>query len=111
MVYFEDWSQFKEAGRQLYINHPLQTRYQVKIRKCDQKAVVKITNDRVTLKYKTDQQSCSSQIQDLSKLFLTWMSEPIVDENLCLELPEADVVMEPVPKQQATKHNKKKGRK
>jgi len=60
--YFEDWEEFYDAAIKLFTENPTRTRYVVKYRHVDAKLVIKVTDDRVCLKYKTD------QAQDLKKL-------------------------------------------
>ena len=50
------------TGAQLFISDPENTRYLVKYRHVDAKLVLKVTDDKVCLKYKTDQS------QDVKKM-------------------------------------------
>lgn len=50
------------ADTQLFISDPENTRYLVKYRHVDAKLVLKVTDDKVCLKYKTDQS------QDVKKM-------------------------------------------
>jgi len=55
MVWPENWEEYAEASKNLFLSHPSRTRCVVKYRNCDQKIEVKTTNDLVCLKYKTSQ--------------------------------------------------------
>eukprot|EP00955_Chlamydomonas_euryale_P038531 351133-Chlamydomonas_euryale.AAC.8 len=62
MVYIADFEAFIQEAEDLYRASPLDTRYSIKYRHCDGKLVLKVTDDRRCLLFKTDQQ------QDLKKL-------------------------------------------
>lgn len=51
----------------------LQTRYVVKYRHCDGKLVLKVTNDRVCLKFATDQAQDAKRMEKLNNLFFSYM--------------------------------------
>ena len=72
-VLVEDWDTFYAEAEKLYVEHPDHTRYVAKYRHCDGKLELKVTNDRVCLKYVTDQQQDLKRIEKLNNLFLTYM--------------------------------------
>merc|ERR1719473_2689413 len=72
MVYLEDWEEFSSAAQALFQTSPNRTRYLVKYRACDSKTVLKVTNDQVVLKYKTDQLADIRKIEKLSQSFVRW---------------------------------------
>lgn len=45
-MYISDWDTFAEQAEALYRSDPLRTRYVLKYRHCDGKAVLKVTDDR-----------------------------------------------------------------
>ena len=45
-MYIADWDTFAEQAEALYRNDPLRTRYVLKYRHCDGKAVLKVTDDK-----------------------------------------------------------------
>ena len=64
---------FVAEAEKLYVEHPDHTRYVVKYRHVDGKLELKVTNDRVCLKFVTDQQQDLKRIDKLNNLFLTYM--------------------------------------
>ncbi|KAG0280071.1 hypothetical protein BGZ95_011372 [Linnemannia exigua] len=61
MVNIHQWDEFQKAAEELYLLSPKTTRYVAKYRHVEGKLVLKVTDDRTCLKYKTD------QMQDLNK--------------------------------------------
>ncbi|KAF9917693.1 hypothetical protein BX616_000211 [Lobosporangium transversale] len=61
MVNIQHWDEFQRAAEELYTVSPKNTRYVARYRHIDGKLVLKVTDDRTILKYKTD------QMQDLNK--------------------------------------------
>ncbi|KAG0243536.1 signal recognition particle, SRP9/SRP14 subunit [Mortierella sp. GBAus27b] len=61
MVNILQWDEFQKAAEELYMLSPNNTRYVAKYRHFEGKLVLKVTDDRTCLKYKTD------QMQDLNK--------------------------------------------
>ncbi|RKP07828.1 signal recognition particle 9 kDa protein-like protein [Thamnocephalis sphaerospora] len=55
MVYITDWNDYQRAVLDLYSGAPQQTRFVTKYRHCDGALVLKVTDDRTCLKYRTDQ--------------------------------------------------------
>ena len=45
-MYIPDWDTFAEQAEALYRSDPLRTRYVLKYRHCDGKAVLKVTDDK-----------------------------------------------------------------
>ena len=64
---------FAAEAEKLYVENPDHTRYIAKYRHCDGKLELKVTNDRVCLKFVTDQQQDLKRIDKLNNLFLTYM--------------------------------------
>uniref|UniRef100_A0A7S4IUA7 Signal recognition particle 9 kDa protein n=1 Tax=Prymnesium polylepis TaxID=72548 RepID=A0A7S4IUA7_9EUKA len=88
MVYLDDWDTFYAEAEKMYIDHPAQTRYVMKYRHCDGKIVLKVTNDRVCLKYQTDQASDVKRLDKLNNVFLT---------RMCGKDPSEDATEEVAP--------------
>ncbi|KAF8935424.1 Signal recognition particle protein [Podila verticillata] len=61
MVNIQQWDEFQKSAEELYSMSPKTTRYVAKYRHVEGKLVLKVTDDRTCLKYKTD------QLQDLNK--------------------------------------------
>ncbi|CEL95450.1 unnamed protein product [Vitrella brassicaformis CCMP3155] len=93
MVYLEDFDEFQSAAQELFAKNSghRQVRYQVKYRHCDGKVVLKVTDDRVCLKYKTDQLTDMRRIERLTVLFMRWTTFKDVQkaDQLPTELEES----------------------
>eukprot|EP00919_Chromeraceae_sp_WS-2016_P058802 GHVR01139757.1.p1 GENE.GHVR01139757.1~~GHVR01139757.1.p1 ORF type:complete len:109 (+),score=22.20 GHVR01139757.1:130-456(+) len=76
MVYLDNFDEFQLASWVVYCNRPTQTRCQVKYRHSDQKLVVKVTDDRSCVKFKTDQQCEMRQVERFSHQWLMWSVSP-----------------------------------
>ena len=73
MTVIESLDTFVTEAEKLYVEHPDHTRYVAKYRHVDGKLELKVTNDRVCLKFVTDQQQDLKRIDKLNNLFLTYM--------------------------------------
>ncbi|XBI36870.1 hypothetical protein VPH35_122312 [Triticum aestivum] len=76
-----------------------QTRYCMKYRHCDGKLVLKVTDDRECLKFKTDQAQDAKKMEKLNNIFFALMTRG----------PDADI-SEVSGKEQAEQQQSKKGR-
>ncbi|KAL3154739.1 hypothetical protein ABBQ38_011287 [Trebouxia sp. C0009 RCD-2024] len=74
-MYIQDWDTFAEQAEALYRSDPLKVRYVLKYRHCDGKAVLKVTDDKTALQYKTDQVADVKKIEKLNLLFFTLMGQ------------------------------------
>lgn len=74
-MYIADWDTFAEQAESLYRSDPLRVRYVLKYRHCDGKAVLKVTDDKTALQYKTDQIADVKKIEKLNLLFFTLMAQ------------------------------------
>mmetsp|Transcript_1452 Transcript_1452/g.2406 ORF Transcript_1452/g.2406 Transcript_1452/m.2406 type:complete len:122 (+) Transcript_1452:101-466(+) len=81
MVYIEDLESFMGASQQLFVNSPGKTRYVIKYRHTSSKLVVKVTDDSVCLKYKTDKAQDAKKLGKLNAYFLQLSAAPKVDEE------------------------------
>ncbi|XP_078160351.1 signal recognition particle, SRP9/SRP14 subunit [Carex rostrata] len=99
MVYIESWDEFVERTVQLFRADPHSTRYVTKYRHCDGKLVLKVTDNRECLKFKTDQAQDAKKMEKLNNIFFTLMSRG----------PDADIT-EATGKEQAEQQPAKKGR-
>mmetsp|Transcript_61908 Transcript_61908/g.128071 ORF Transcript_61908/g.128071 Transcript_61908/m.128071 type:complete len:115 (-) Transcript_61908:39-383(-) len=79
MVYIENLENFMEAARELFMNSPEKSRYVIKYRHTDAKLVVKVTDDKVCLKYRTDQAQDAKRVARLNAVFLHLMASSKVD--------------------------------
>eukprot|EP00891_Asterochloris_glomerata_P003942 jgi/Astpho2/3942/gw1.00063.218.1_t len=73
-MFIQDWDSFAEQAEALYKADPICTRYTLKYRHCDGKAVLKVTDDKVALQFKTDQQADVRKFEKLTNLFFALMA-------------------------------------
>mmetsp|Transcript_50422 Transcript_50422/g.148777 ORF Transcript_50422/g.148777 Transcript_50422/m.148777 type:complete len:111 (+) Transcript_50422:49-381(+) len=79
MVFLEDFEEFEDAAKSLFLTSPLRTRYLIKYRHVDGKVILKVTNDRVCLKHRSDQISDLRKVERLSQSFARWMTASNLD--------------------------------
>lgn len=91
-MYIEDFEVFYEQAVELYKARPLETRYTIKFRHSEGKLVLKVTDDRTCLKYKTDQQSDLRKLERITSIFFPLMA--------CGELPAEGAEAAPAQQQQ-----------
>ncbi|XP_057827642.2 signal recognition particle 9 kDa protein isoform X2 [Cryptomeria japonica] len=97
MAYVDSWDEFAERAVLLFRSDP--TRYVMKYRHCDGKLVLKVTDNKVCLKFKTDQAQDAKKMEKLNNVFFTLMARgPDVDPT------------EELAKEQAASQMTKKGR-
>ncbi|KAJ7972704.1 Signal recognition particle 9 kDa protein [Quillaja saponaria] len=99
MVYITSWDEFVDRSVQLFRADPESTRYVMKYRHCDGKLVLKVTDNRECLKYKTDQAQEARKMEKLNSIFFTLMSRG----------PDADI-SDGTGKEQMDTQPTKKGR-
>eukprot|EP00747_Dinoflagellata_sp_TGD_P183354 gnl/TRDRNA2_/TRDRNA2_38172_c0_seq1.p3 gnl/TRDRNA2_/TRDRNA2_38172_c0~~gnl/TRDRNA2_/TRDRNA2_38172_c0_seq1.p3 ORF type:complete len:107 (+),score=33.49 gnl/TRDRNA2_/TRDRNA2_38172_c0_seq1:94-414(+) len=88
MVYLEDFDEFVEATKSLFVEQPLRTRYLSKYRHVDNKLILKVTNDRVCFKYKTDQIADLKRIEKFTQSFIRWTVTKNLDN---IDEPDAEL--------------------
>eukprot|EP01134_Creolimax_fragrantissima_P002828 CFRG2828T1 len=69
-MYIKEWNAFSSAVEELYKENPSKARLTMKYRDVDGKMIVKVTDDVVCLKYKTDQ---AQDVKKIEKLSLSYM--------------------------------------
>ncbi|KAL8214996.1 hypothetical protein R6Q59_027020 [Mikania micrantha] len=74
MVYILSWDDFVERSVQLFRASPQNTRYVMKYRHSDGKLVLKVTDDKQCLKFKTDQAQDAKKMEKLNNIFFTLMA-------------------------------------
>ncbi|CAI9091220.1 OLC1v1026185C1 [Oldenlandia corymbosa var. corymbosa] len=99
MVYITSWDDFVDKSVQLFRDDPEKTRYSMKYRHCDGQLVLKVTDDKQCLKFKTDQAQDAKKMEKLNNIFFTLMARG----------PEADM-SEVTEKEQVEPQPAKKGR-
>ncbi|KAJ0982403.1 hypothetical protein J5N97_010658 [Dioscorea zingiberensis] len=99
MVYIASWEEFVDRSVQLFRADPESSRYVMKYRHCDGKMVLKVTDNRECLKFKSDQAQDVKKMEKLNNIFFTLMARG----------PDADIT-EVSGKEQADQLASKKGR-
>ncbi|KAI3526654.1 hypothetical protein L1887_05914 [Cichorium endivia] len=74
MVYIISWDDFVERSVQLFRANPEKTRYVMKYRHSEGKLVLKVTDDKECLKFKTDQAQDAKKMEKLNNIFFTLMA-------------------------------------
>ncbi|XP_047145600.1 signal recognition particle 9 kDa protein isoform X1 [Hydra vulgaris] len=74
MVYIETWEEFTKAAEQLYLSNPKKTRFTMKYRNCEGKLVVKMTDDVVVLKYRTEHAQDVKKVEKLNNILMRHMT-------------------------------------
>ncbi|XP_031123086.1 signal recognition particle 9 kDa protein-like [Ipomoea triloba] len=74
MVYITSWDDFVEKSVQLFRADPEKTRYVMKYRHSDGKLVLKVTDDKECIKFKTDQAQDAKKMEKLNNIFFTLMA-------------------------------------
>nr|GMD23680.1 signal recognition particle 9 kDa protein [Ipomoea batatas]GMD27952.1 signal recognition particle 9 kDa protein [Ipomoea batatas] len=74
MVYITLWDDFVEKSVQLFRADPEKTRYVMKYRHSDGKLVLKVTDDKECIKFKTDQAQDAKKMEKLNNIFFTLMA-------------------------------------
>mmetsp|Transcript_37464 Transcript_37464/g.80713 ORF Transcript_37464/g.80713 Transcript_37464/m.80713 type:complete len:115 (-) Transcript_37464:76-420(-) len=69
MVYIADFESFIQEAEDLYRASPLDTRYSIKYRHCDGKLVLKVTDDRRCIQFRTDQQQDLKRMERITSMF------------------------------------------
>lgn len=100
MVYVTDWEDFQNAAKELYGKEPRKTRVLLRFR--EGKVNVKVTDDVVCIKYKTENPSDLRRIENLIGTFAKWMSQKDVSS-----VDDLDIEMETSTSRPA-KSNKKR---
>ncbi|XP_076934015.1 signal recognition particle 9 kDa protein-like [Bidens hawaiensis] len=101
MVYVISWDDFVERSIHLFRASPQNTRYVMKYRHSDAKLVLKVTDDKQCLKYKTDQAQDAKKMEKLNNIFFTLMARG----------PEADITEVTGKEQTAQPAKRGRGRK
>ncbi|KAH9607477.1 signal recognition particle 9 kDa protein [Silene latifolia] len=99
MVYITSWDEFVERSVQLFRADVESTRYSMKYRHCDGKLVLKVTDNKQCLKFKTDQAQDAKKMEKLNNIFFALMARG----------PEVDIA-EVTGKEQVEAQPSKKGR-
>ncbi|CTQ41391.1 signal recognition particle subunit SRP9 (SRP9) [Babesia microti strain RI] len=90
MTFYENFSEFLAAAKELYASNPTKTRYSIKLKKGDPETIVKVTNDLQCHKIRINRDSHSRRLDQLSELFMNWATIDIVDiESLPLKIEPA----------------------
>ncbi|KAK7474690.1 hypothetical protein BaRGS_00034055 [Batillaria attramentaria] len=74
MTYFTTWEEFARAAERLYMNDPVRCRYVIKYRHCDGKLVMKITDNKVCLQYRTEHAQDIRKVEKLTSQLMRHMA-------------------------------------
>ncbi|KAI9342390.1 signal recognition particle, SRP9/SRP14 subunit [Pilaira anomala] len=81
-MYITNWEEFQKATEELYIASPELTRYVHTFHRSDGDLVLKVTDDRTNIKYKTNQMTDLKKFINLnSVLMLKMMNREMADED------------------------------
>lgn len=80
MVYIKTFHEFFSQAQALYKRDPKNTRYTFKFRPKDQRLVLKVTDDRVCVKFKTESQSDVKNLEVISNWFFAQTTTRSDDE-------------------------------
>lgn len=105
-MYIEEFESFQQQAEELYKSRPLETRYTIKYRHTDGKLVLKVTDDVVCLKYKTDQHTDLKKLERLNTFFMGIMAG--ADMNAAVEQIPGNVEPQPAATP-GSKKNRRKG--
>lgn len=108
MVYLSDIQDFETAAQELFKQQPLRTRYLVKYRHKEGKVVLKVTNDRICLKFKTELIAYLKHVESFTQKFVGWTATKDLSkvEELDAELEDAKKAAKPKP---TAKSKRRKG--
>mmetsp|Transcript_7344 Transcript_7344/g.17651 ORF Transcript_7344/g.17651 Transcript_7344/m.17651 type:complete len:111 (-) Transcript_7344:90-422(-) len=107
MPHVKTWDEFVTRAEAMFRASPSKTRYCVKYRHCDGKLVLKVTDDKECLLFKTDQQQDARRMEKLNNLFFILMTkggEASVDD---VEKPTPEVA---APAAQGQRHSNRRQR-
>ena len=74
MPLIENWNEFAQAAEGLYMENPLSCRFTMKYRHKDGQLVVKCTDDKVCLLYKTENSQDIKRIEKLNSQMMRHMA-------------------------------------
>ena len=66
MVYITEFDGFVSKAKALYEQNPSNVRYSMKYRHCDGMLVLKVTDDKVCLKFRTDKASDLKRVEEFN---------------------------------------------
>ena len=71
--YVASWDEFENNAQKLYEQDPARCRYTIQYHHRQRQAVMKVTDDKVCIKFKTDQYDVVRQMERLNNWFFTKM--------------------------------------
>ncbi|XP_041354200.1 signal recognition particle 9 kDa protein-like [Gigantopelta aegis] len=74
MTYLTTWEEFAKAAEKLYLIDPTRCRFTIKYRHCDGKLVLKMTDDRVCLQYRTEHAQDVKKLEKLTSQLMRHMA-------------------------------------
>ncbi|KAI7869051.1 signal recognition particle, SRP9/SRP14 subunit, partial [Spinellus fusiger] len=81
VMYICQWDEFQKACEELYVQSPDTTRYVSQFRRVDGELVLKVTDDRTVIKFKTQQASDLKKFIQLNESLMVLMQNRQAEEE------------------------------
>uniref|UniRef100_A0A6S8A899 Signal recognition particle 9 kDa protein n=1 Tax=Aplanochytrium stocchinoi TaxID=215587 RepID=A0A6S8A899_9STRA len=104
-MYIDRWDEFSYRAKELFVSQPEKVRYTFKYRHVDSSLVLKVTDNRVCLKYKTDKLADVNKMDKLN----TWFFEQSTNTSPTLEA-QMDVAEDSNNATQTKSNDQKEGK-
>ncbi|KAG2177576.1 hypothetical protein INT44_008088 [Umbelopsis vinacea] len=85
-MYLDTWDDFQKAAEDIYIASPLRTRYVSSYRHIDGELILKVTDDRSAVKYKTKQSTDLKKFIGLNRSMMSKMQN--IEPTEAVHVPE-----------------------
>mmetsp|Transcript_41632 Transcript_41632/g.73111 ORF Transcript_41632/g.73111 Transcript_41632/m.73111 type:complete len:109 (-) Transcript_41632:176-502(-) len=108
MVYLQDFEEFQMAAQNLFVKDPLRTRFACKYRHKDARTILKVTNNRICIKFKTCWSSDVKQIEKFCQSYARWMVTKRL-QDIDEKDEELEDAKDAAKKQSETKRRRRKG--
>jgi len=89
-MYITSWAEFTDKAKELWCNAPEKSRYVLKYRPTDSEIVLKVTDDRKCLQYRTHMQNELRLINDWNYVMLKLCTTPNPNPNSITQEIEAE---------------------
>ncbi|KAI8354567.1 signal recognition particle, SRP9/SRP14 subunit [Choanephora cucurbitarum] len=97
-MYITNWDEFQKAAEDIYTASPEQTRYVHTFQRSDGDLVLKVTDDRTLVKYKTNQMTDLKKFIALnSELMLKMMNKEMDEDTVIPDATPISVAKNSVP--------------
>ena len=82
MVFFEEFDEFMRKSQELYDSDPVHSRYTIKFRNIDQRAILKVTNNVKSYQYKCEDDDSHSLIDKFNAAIFCIAANSDFDKQL-----------------------------